>query len=111
MSGVPQECGDRFYPVVCCKPAVIIVKWQRNADSHLSKEIITMAEQSVFPTQERYILRRPDVEVKVGFKRAYLYELMKEGKFPRQIQLGVRAVGWDSVEIEQWILDRIQTRA
>ncbi|HHN3315425.1 TPA: AlpA family phage regulatory protein, partial [Pseudomonas aeruginosa] len=25
--------------------------------------------------------------------------------------LGVRAVGWDSVEIEQWIADRLKERA
>jgi prophage regulatory protein len=70
-----------------------------------------MTEQSIFPTQERCILRCPDVEAKVGFKRAYLYKLMKEGKFPKPIPLGVRAVGWNSVEIDQWILDRIRERA
>ncbi|MGV8216017.1 AlpA family phage regulatory protein, partial [Pseudomonas aeruginosa] len=26
-------------------------------------------------------------------------------------RLGVRAVGWDSVEIEQWIADRLKERA
>jgi prophage regulatory protein len=70
-----------------------------------------MPEQNVFPAPERRILRRPDVEAKVGFKRAHIYELVKEGKFPKPIQLGVRAVGWDSAEIDQWILDRIRERA
>ena len=37
--------------------------------------------------------------------------LMKEGKFPKALRLGVRAVGWDSVEIEQWIADRLKERA
>lgn len=69
-----------------------------------------MSEQNVFQAPERRILRRPEVEAKVGFKRAYLYELVKAGKFPKPITLGIRAVGWDSVEIDQWILDRIRDR-
>jgi prophage regulatory protein len=59
---------------------------------------------------ERRILRRPEVEQKTGFKRAHIYNLMKEGKFPKALRLGVRAVGWDSVEIDQWIADRLKER-
>ena len=54
---------------------------------------------------------RAEVEAKTGFKRAHIYSLMKEGKFPKALRLGVRAVGWDSVEIEQWIADRLKERA
>ena len=60
---------------------------------------------------ERRILRRAEVEQKTGFKRAHIYSLIKEGKFPRALRLGVRAVGWDSVEIDQWIADRLNERA
>ena len=60
---------------------------------------------------ERRILRLDEVEAKSGFKRAHIYSLMKEGKFPKALRLGVRAVGWDSVEIEQWIADRLKERA
>ena len=35
------------------------------------------------PTEHR-ILRRAEVEAKTGFKRAHIYSLMKEGKFPRR---------------------------
>lgn len=59
---------------------------------------------------ERRILRRAEVERKTGFKRAHIYNLMKEGKFPKALRLGVRAVGWDSVEVEQWIADRLKER-
>ena len=59
---------------------------------------------------DRRILRRPEVEQKVGLKRAQIYTLMREDKFPKAIRLGTRAVGWDSVEIDQWILDRLRTR-
>ena len=60
---------------------------------------------------EHRILRRAEVEQKTGFKRAHIYSLMKEGKFPKTLRLGVRAVGWDSVEIDQWITDRLKERA
>jgi len=60
---------------------------------------------------EHRILRRAEVEAKTGFKRAHIYSLMKEGKFPKALRLGVRAVGWDSVEIEQWIAERLKERA
>ncbi len=56
---------------------------------------------------EHRILRRTEVEVKTGFKRAHIYSLMKEGKFPKALRLDVRAVGCDSLEIEQWIAYRL----
>ncbi|GHU04800.1 transcriptional regulator [Betaproteobacteria bacterium] len=64
-----------------------------------------------FTTTERRILRRPDVEAKTGFKRAHIYNLMKEDKFPKALRLGIRAVGWDSAEIDQWIAERLHERA
>lgn len=62
------------------------------------------------PSIERRILRRPEVEAKTGFKRAHIYNLMSMGRFPKAIRIGVRAVGWDSVEIEQWLADRRSNR-
>ena len=59
---------------------------------------------------ERRILRREEVEAKTGFKRAHIYNLMKDDKFPKAIRLGVRAVGWDSEEIDQWITERLAER-
>lgn len=59
---------------------------------------------------ERRILRRPEVESKTGFKRAHIYNLIKQGRFPKPMRLGVRAVGWDSFEIEAWIAERLSER-
>lgn len=56
---------------------------------------------------ERRILRRDEVERKTGFKRAHIYNLMKDGKFPQAKRIGLRAVGWDSQEIERWIAERL----
>jgi prophage regulatory protein len=56
---------------------------------------------------ERHIMRRDEVERKTGFKRAQIYNLMKEGKFPQSKRIGLRAVGWDSMEIERWVSERL----
>jgi len=55
----------------------------------------------------RRILRLPDVEFHTGFKRAHIYNLMNQSRFPKSIQLGPRAVGWDSLAVERWVEDRI----
>jgi prophage regulatory protein len=59
---------------------------------------------------ERRILRLEDVEAKTGFKRAHLYTLIRKGEFPKATRLGVRAVGWDSIEVDQWIDERLKDR-
>ncbi|MCX2684630.1 AlpA family transcriptional regulator [Pseudomonas sp. DCB_AW] len=59
---------------------------------------------------DRHIMRRDEVEQKTGFKRSHIYNLMKAGQFPLCRRIGTRAVGWDSVEIEQWVQDRLSVR-
>ena len=59
---------------------------------------------------ERRILRRAEVEAKTGFKRAHISGLMKAGKFPKALRLGIRAVGWDSAEVDAWITERLKER-
>ena len=57
--------------------------------------------------QNRRILRLPEVELRTGFKRAHIYSLMNQKRFPKSIQLGPRAVGWDSLAVENWVEGRI----
>lgn len=58
-------------------------------------------------TTDRRILRRDEVERITGFKRSHLYNLMKEGRFPAAKRIGLRAVCWDSHEINCWISERL----
>jgi prophage regulatory protein len=53
------------------------------------------------------ILRLPEVLNRVGVRRATLYQWITAGKFPKQIQLGTRSVGWDEKSVESWLKDRI----
>jgi prophage regulatory protein len=61
-------------------------------------------------TNNRRLLRRAEVEAKTGFKRAFIYRLMKQGKFPKPVRTSTRAVRWDSIEIDQWIAARLSER-
>ncbi|MDR0576492.1 MAG: AlpA family transcriptional regulator [Candidatus Accumulibacter sp.] len=71
----------------------------------MSREILETVE--TVKAVEHRILRRPEVEARIGFNRAHIYTLMQEGKFPKAKPLGIRAVGWDSVEVDQWIAERL----
>ena len=69
-----------------------------------------MSTEPSIKVAERRFLRRAEVESKKGFKRAHIYNLMNAGKFPKAVRLGIRAVGWDSTEIDQWIKQRLEER-
>lgn len=49
------------------------------------------------------VIRRPEVEFRVGLARSTIYELIKKGNFPAPVQLGARAVGWIESEVEAWL--------
>jgi prophage regulatory protein len=45
---------------------------------------------------------------RTGLTRSMTYALLKDGLFPRPINLGPRAVGWLESEIDGWIAERVQ---
>ncbi|MGI9568248.1 MAG: AlpA family transcriptional regulator [Desulfobulbia bacterium] len=49
------------------------------------------------------LLRLPQVVEKIGLKRSQIYLLMGEGRFPKPLRLGPRAVAWRLDEIDEWI--------
>lgn len=55
----------------------------------------------------RRIIRLAETEQMSGFRRSHIYALMKGGMFPQAKRIGRRAVGWDSLEVEQWIAERL----
>ena len=56
------------------------------------------------------VLRRKQVEARTGLSRSTIYDGMKEGIFPKSIQLGARSVGWIESEIDDWLAARVETR-
>jgi prophage regulatory protein len=53
------------------------------------------------------LLRRPQVEAKVGLRRSSLYDLLKRGEFPQPIKIGERCIAWLESEIDTWIAQRV----
>ena len=52
-------------------------------------------------------LRLPEVMKRTGLSRSTIYVRLAEGRFPRPVALGGRAVGWIEAEIEKWVTERI----
>ena len=56
----------------------------------------------------RKILRLPIVLDRTGLSRSTGYQRVTEGRFPRPVSLGARAVGWIETEVEEWITGKIE---
>jgi len=56
----------------------------------------------------RKILRLPIVLDRTGLSRSTVYQRVTEGRFPRPVSLGDRAVGWIETEDEEWIACQIE---
>jgi len=54
------------------------------------------------------ILKLNDVKQKTGLGRSSIYKCMAENRFPKQLKLGLRGVGWLESDVEQWIADKVQ---
>jgi prophage regulatory protein len=53
------------------------------------------------------ILRLPLVLKRTGLSRSMIYLLIQEGRFPHQIQLTVRSVGWLESDVDEWLEQKI----
>jgi prophage regulatory protein len=51
--------------------------------------------------------RLPVVLARTGMRRAWTYNEIQHGRFPRPVKLGVRAVAWRSADIDAWIASRM----
>lgn len=54
------------------------------------------------------ILRRKQVESRIGLSRSTLYDYIQAGRFPPPIRVGTRAVGWLASEVDAWLCAQIE---
>jgi prophage regulatory protein len=54
------------------------------------------------------ILRLPAVKARTGLSRSSIYLRVSQGRFPRPISLGERAIGWVEAEIDHWVEHQIE---
>ena len=57
------------------------------------------------------LLRLREVMERTGLKRSTIYDLIKKGRFPKQVMLSERCVGWVEDKIHDWILARLEVAA
>lgn len=54
------------------------------------------------------ILRRKQVEARTGLSRSTIYARVAEGKFPKPVNIGPRAVGWVESEVTDWLTTQVE---
>lgn len=47
---------------------------------------------------------------RTGLSSSAIYERIARGRFPREVVLSERAIGWDEDEIHDWILDQLEAQ-
>ena len=55
--------------------------------------------------------RLPKVMAETGLSRTSIYRLIKKGAFAKPVNLGVRAVAWNSSAVQEWIKSVTQAAA
>jgi prophage regulatory protein len=56
------------------------------------------------------IIRIAETGQQTGLPKSSIYALLKEGKFPKPVQLSTRCIGFIESEIQSWIKARIDAR-
>ncbi|EQB8081309.1 helix-turn-helix transcriptional regulator [Yersinia enterocolitica] len=59
--------------------------------------------------QSTRLIRLPEVLLRTGYGKAWIYRLISEGRFPTQIKIGSRSVAFVESEIDAWIQSVIET--
>jgi prophage regulatory protein len=52
-----------------------------------------------------------DVQRRIPLSRSRIFELIAEGRFPRQVRLSNRASAWVEREIDEWMRQRLEARS
>ena len=47
-------------------------------------------------------LRLPDLLSRLGVSRSWVYDQIRNGNFPKPLQIGPRSVAWLESDIEDW---------
>ncbi|OTA18448.1 dipicolinate synthase [Xenorhabdus vietnamensis] len=53
------------------------------------------------------LIRLPEVQRRTGYSKAWIYKLISNGEFPKQVKLGSRSIAFVESEIDNWISQRI----
>ena len=57
-------------------------------------------------TGTRELLRREEVEARLGVSRSWIYAQMRAGRFPEPVKISKRAVRWRVADLDEWLSER-----
>ncbi|QTL41254.1 AlpA family transcriptional regulator [Xenorhabdus budapestensis] len=58
-------------------------------------------------TLKANLIRLPEVQRRTGYGKAWIYKLIADNKFPKQVKIGTRSIAFIESEINDWISQRI----
>ncbi|HFE8513564.1 MULTISPECIES: helix-turn-helix transcriptional regulator [Proteus] len=62
---------------------------------------------TIFPSLKESLIRLPEVMRRTGFSKPYLYKLISDDKFPKQVKIGSRSIAFVESEVDEWIANKI----
>ena len=77
--------------------------------SSVIRALLSFVMPSGNKVQPRF-LRLAEVLEMTGMGKTFIYDRMKDGTFPKQIQLGSRSVVWNEQEVIKWMEDQMASR-
>ncbi|CDH34130.1 AlpA family transcriptional regulator [Xenorhabdus bovienii] len=58
-------------------------------------------------TPKENLIRLPEVQRRTGYGKAWIYKLIADNRFPKQVKIGTRSVAFIESEVDAWIAQRI----
>ncbi|HKX80111.1 MAG TPA: AlpA family transcriptional regulator [Novosphingobium sp.] len=56
------------------------------------------------------LMTMKEVEQLIGFSKVHIYQMIREGRFPKQLHLGPNKVAWLRSEVLGWVGERAAAR-
>lgn len=53
------------------------------------------------------LIRLPEVLYRTGYSKPWIYRLIKQNKFPKQVKIGTRSIAFVESEVDEWIASKI----
>lgn len=67
-------------------------------------------EQTTKQNQELRLINLKDVVTRTALSKSTIYQLIKDGAFPKSVSITTRRVAWLAHEIDSWLSERINAR-
>ncbi|MEQ5666708.1 AlpA family transcriptional regulator [Providencia alcalifaciens] len=61
----------------------------------------------ISPSLKESLIRLPEVMRRTGFSKPYLYKLISDDKFPKQVKIGTRSIAFVESEVDEWVANKI----